>query len=89
MAAGWSSEEGGMEMNYQFGNRRTLFSGIFSETLWETLVMLGVAGAICVSLIGVSAHLSQARALSPSVAHSTAQAALYQHRISKARYAVR
>jgi hypothetical protein len=47
--------------------------------LWETFVMLGVAGAICISLIGVSAHLSQTRALPPSVAHSTAQAALHQH----------
>jgi hypothetical protein len=79
MAVGWSSEEGGMEMNYQFENRRTLFSNIFSETLWETFVMLGVAGAICISLIGVSAHLGQARALPPSVAHSTAQASLQQH----------
>jgi hypothetical protein len=68
-----------MEMNYQFENRRTLFSSIFSETLWETFVMLGVAGAICISLIGVSAHLSQARPFPPGVAHSTTQAALHQH----------
>jgi hypothetical protein len=60
-----------MEMKYPFENRRTLFFSIFSETLWETLVMLGVAGAICISLIGVSAHLNQARALPPSVAYST------------------
>jgi hypothetical protein len=72
MAAGRSAEEGGMEMNYQLESRRTLFSSIFSETLWETFVMLGVAGAICISLIGVSAHLGQVRALPPSVAHSTA-----------------
>ena len=68
-----------MEMNYRFETRRTLFTGIFSEALWEMLVMLGVAGAICIGLIGVSAHLSQARALPPGVAHSNAQAALYRH----------
>jgi hypothetical protein len=60
-----------MGMNHQFENHGTLFSGLFSETLWETLVMLGVAGAICIGLIGVSAHLSQATALPPSFAHST------------------
>lgn len=64
-------------MNHQFENGSTPFSSVFNETLWETLVMLGVAGAICISLIGVSAHLSQARALPPGV--STAQAALHQH----------
>lgn len=68
-----------MEMNYQFENYRTLFSSIFSETLWETLVMLGVAAAICISLIGLSAHLNAARALPPAVGHSTAQAAFHQN----------
>ena len=59
-------------MNHQFENRSTLFSGVFSATLWETLVMLGVAGAICIGLIGVSAHLSQGTAVPPSFARSTA-----------------
>ena len=66
-------------MNYQFENRSTLFSGVFSETLWETLVMLGVAAAICISLIGLSAHLNAARALPPAVDQSTAQAAFHQN----------
>ena len=66
-------------MNYQFENRSTLFSGAFGETLWETLVMLGVAAAICISLIGLSAHLNAARALPPAVGHSTAQAAFHQN----------
>jgi hypothetical protein len=57
-------------MNYQFENRSTLFSGAFSETLWETLIILGVAAGICISLIGVSAHLGQAKAPSPLVGHS-------------------
>ena len=43
-------------MNYRFESRSTLFSGAFSETLWETLVTLGVAAAICISLIGLSAR---------------------------------
>ena len=68
-----------MEMNYRFENYRTLFSSIFSETLWETLVMLGVAAAICISLIGLSAHLNAAMALPPAVGHSTAQAAFHQN----------
>jgi hypothetical protein len=65
-------------MNHQVENR-TLFSAVFSETLWETLVMLGVAGAICIGLIGVSAHLSQARALPPAVARSFPQASFHQN----------
>jgi hypothetical protein len=66
-------------MNYQFKNCSTLFSGAFSETLWETLVTLGVAAAICMSLIGLSVHLSQARTLPTAVDHSTARAAFHQH----------
>jgi hypothetical protein len=64
-------------MNYQFENRSTLFSGAFTETLWETLITLGVAAAICISLIVVSAHIGQAKALPPLVGHSTAEAISY------------
>jgi hypothetical protein len=66
-------------MNYRSENRSTLFSGAFSETLWETLVTLGVAAAICISLIGLSARLNAARALPPAVDHAAAQAAFHQH----------
>jgi hypothetical protein len=66
-------------MNYRFENRSTLLSGAFSETLWETLITLGVAAAICISLIGLSAHLNAAKALPPAVDRSTAQATLHQH----------
>ena len=66
-------------MNYQVENRSTMFSGVFSETVWETLVMLGVAGAICISLIAVSAHLGQAKAVAAGVARPTAQSVLHQH----------
>jgi hypothetical protein len=68
-----------MEMSYRFENRNTLCSRALNETLWETLITLGIAAAICISLIGLSAHLSQARALSPAVGHSTTQAALHEH----------
>jgi hypothetical protein len=66
-------------MDHQVENRSTLLSGAFSETFWETLVTLGVAAAICIGLIGLSAHLSQARAVRPAVDLSTTQAAFHQH----------
>jgi hypothetical protein len=68
-----------MEMKYRFENRSPLFSGAFSETFWETLVTLGVAAAISISLIGLSAHLNAAGALPPAVDHSTAQPAFHQN----------
>jgi hypothetical protein len=52
-------------MNYECDeNRSTLdaFAGAFSETLWETLIVVGVAAAICISLIGLSAQLNEAKA---------------------------
>jgi hypothetical protein len=72
------AQEGEWEMNYQLENPNTLFSGAFSETLWETLIALGVCAGICISLIGLSAHLSQAKALPPAVGHSTAEAASHE-----------
>jgi hypothetical protein len=72
-------KEGEWKMKYRHENRSTLFSAVFSETLWETLITLGVAAAICIGLTGLSAHLNAARALPPAVAHSTAQAAFHQH----------
>jgi hypothetical protein len=59
-------------MNYQLKNASTPFSGALSETLWETLIALGVRAGICISLIGLSAHLSQAKALPRAVGYSTA-----------------
>jgi hypothetical protein len=70
--------QGEWKMNYQLENRSTLFSGVFSETLWETLIALGVCAGICISLIGLSAHLSQAKTLPTAVDHSTAEVASHE-----------
>ena len=62
----------GNGMNYPEG-RSALLSGALNEALWDTLITLGVAAAISISLIGLSAHLGHAAALSPSAGHPTAQ----------------
>jgi hypothetical protein len=72
------AQEGEWKMNCQLENRNTLFSGAFNETLWETLIALGVCAGICISLIGLSAHLSQAKALSPAVGHLKAEAVSHE-----------
>jgi hypothetical protein len=72
------AQEGEWNMNYQPENRGTLFSVAFSETLWETLIALGVCAGIWISLIGLSAHLSQAKALPTAVGNSTAEIAAHE-----------
>jgi hypothetical protein len=47
-------------------------SGGFIQAMWETLIALIMAGAICISLISLSVHLNKAKTLReglPSVAN--------------------
>jgi hypothetical protein len=47
-------------------------SGGFIQAMWETLIAMIMAGAICISLISLSGHLNKAKTLReglPSVAN--------------------
>ena len=35
----------------------------FVEAMWETLIALGTVTAICISVIGLAAHLNEARTI--------------------------
>jgi hypothetical protein len=55
-------------MNHRSGKNDSkpyldLLSGGFIEAMWETLIALAMAAAICVSLISLSAHLNKAKTL--------------------------
>jgi Na+-translocating ferredoxin:NAD+ oxidoreductase RnfG subunit len=61
-------------MNHEFvGTEHRPISG-FIEAMWETLVALAIAAAICVGMISLSVHLNEAQIARASAA-DTAQAA--------------
>jgi hypothetical protein len=55
-------------MNHRYGENDStqypeFLSGGFIEAMWETLIALTIAAAICVGLISLSAHLDKAKTL--------------------------
>jgi Na+-translocating ferredoxin:NAD+ oxidoreductase RnfG subunit len=48
--------------------------GDFIEAMWETLIALAIAAAICVGMISLSVHLNEAQ-IARASATSTAKAA--------------
>jgi len=50
-------------------------SGGFIEAMWETLIALIMAGAICISLISLSVHLNKAKTLRESDVRTVQSAA--------------
>jgi hypothetical protein len=52
-------------MNYQSDEKQNPLAPLFGafETLWETLIVLGVAAGVCFSVTAMSAHLNQAKVL--------------------------
>jgi hypothetical protein len=58
----------GNEMNHRSGGNDSkpaldILTGGFIEAMWETLIALPMAAAICIGLISLSAHLNKAKTL--------------------------
>ena len=57
------------------GKLNSMPSDGFVEALWETIIALATAAAICVSLISLASHLNETRAARSEVGPSIAASA--------------
>jgi uncharacterized membrane protein YccF (DUF307 family) len=73
-------------MKHLFINVGPKMSGDFIEGMWEMLIALAIAAAICVSMISLSIHLNETR-IARASAVETAQAAAAILRSSPAKAA--
>jgi hypothetical protein len=48
-----------------------IVSGSFIEAMWETLIALGIAAAVCIGVVSLSAHLNATQRLRGIAEYST------------------
>jgi hypothetical protein len=70
-------------MNHRSGKNDSmpyldLLSGGFVEAMWETLIALAMAAAICISLISLATHLNNAKTIRESGARTMQSTAAHR-----------